>query len=394
MLHYVRNKKEVTVQVWANPIHEVNLNGFANVAENGVNSNLLKESEENKMAELLESTMLICFGLSWPMNLAKNIKAKSARNMSLQFILLIITGYIAGITAKIYTHRFNYVLVVYLLNLVIVSANVIVYFINRRYDRQATAANAELSRQLSGTAEKDIINAADADTSARPNHMNAPINPSIHNQGDDEMETYRELNSITEAGGVVLFGSNTFASLPVGELVQAFRINEPIYNRSIKNVRIDHIESYLKVCLYDLNPRKIFVNMGEIDILDEHVDVDNFIAKYEWLLYMIHTRTKASIYIVPIVSDCQAAFKINQRLKTLAAQTGCKYIDTSGVLEAKRPTLRLFELLKVHMRNHPINFADAMEVGNLSNRKLEDTPNDRHTSPEPGVRRAPAYVKR
>ncbi len=346
------------------------------------------------MAELLESTMLICFGLSWPMNLAKNIKAKSAKNMSLQFILLIITGYIAGITAKIYTHRFNYVLAVYLLNLIIVSANVIVFFINRRYDRQAKTANAELSRQLSGTSRKTAREPAAADTFTKSAHTSAPLKPSIQNQGDDEMETYRELNSITEAGGVVLFGSNTFASLPVGELVQAFRITEPIYNRSVKNVRIDHIESYLKVCLYDLNPRKIFVNMGDIDILDEHVDIDNFIAKYEWLLYMIHTKTQASIYIVPIVSDCQTAFEINQKLKTLAAQTGCKYVDVSGVLEAKRPTLRLFELLKVHMRNHPINFADAMEVGNLSNRELEDVPNDGHTSPEPGVGRAPVYVKR
>lgn len=59
------------------------------------------------MAELLESTMLICFGLSWPMNLLKNIKAKSAKTMSLQFILLIIVGYIAGICAKFYTHKFN-----------------------------------------------------------------------------------------------------------------------------------------------------------------------------------------------------------------------------------------------------------------------------------------------
>lgn len=207
------------------------------------------------------------------------------------------------------------------------------------------------------------------------------------------METYRELNSITEAGGVVLFGSNTFANLPVGELTQAFRITEPIYNRSIKNVRIDHIESYLRVCLYDLNPRKIFVNMGEIDILDEAVDIDNFIAKYEWLLYMIHTKTKASIYIVPIVSDNQAAFRINQKLKTLASQTGCKYIDVSDVLDAKRPTLRLFELLKVHMRNHPINFADAMEVGRLSNRELNDVPSNGHASPEPDINREVVYAK-
>ena len=283
------------------------------------------------MAELLESTMLICFGLSWPMNLAKNIKARSAKNMSLQFILLIIIGYIAGISAKLYNHRFNYVLLVYLLNLVVVSANVVVYFINRRYDRQMKAANIELSKQISG--------------------RTADIQPSFHKQGDDEMETYRELNSITEAGGVVLFGSNTFASLPVGELTQAFRITEPVYNRSIRDVRIDQIENYLKVCLYDLNPRKIFVNMGDVDVHDENVDIDNFISKYEWLLYMIHTKTQASIYIVPIVSDSPAAFKINQRLKALASQTGCKYIDVSGVSEAKRPTLRLFEMLKVHMRN-------------------------------------------
>lgn len=331
------------------------------------------ESEGNQMAELLESTMLICFGLSWPMNLAKNIKARSAKNMSLQFILLIIIGYIAGISAKLYNHRFNYVLLVYLLNLVVVSANVVVYFINRRYDRQMKAANTELCKQISG--------------------QSADIQPSFHKQGDDEMETYRELNSITEAGGVVLFGSNTFASLPVGELTQAFRITEPIYNRSIRDVRIDQIENYLKVCLYDLNPRKIFVNMGDVDVLNENVDIDNFISKYEWLLYMIHTKTQASIYIVPIVSDVPAAFKINQRLKALAAQTGCKCIDISGVFESNRPTLRLFELMKVHMRNHPINFADAMEVGTLSNRCIEDVPNDGQPSAAPGMKKDIVYAK-
>ncbi|MCI8783319.1 MAG: hypothetical protein HFG83_04705 [Dorea sp.] len=340
------------------------------------------------MAELLESTMLICFGLSWPMNLAKNIKAKSARNMSLQFILLIIIGYIAGISAKIYNHRFNYVLVVYLLNLIVVSANVVVFFINRRYDRQAKEANAKLSRQISGNAVNTSV-----ETAALTAQESTPLKPSIHSQGEDEMETYREMNSITEAGGVVLFGSNTFAALPVGELAQAFRITEPIYNRSIKDVRIDQIESYLKVCLYDLNPRKIFVNMGDIDILDENVDADNFISKYEWLLYMIHTKTQASIYIVPIVSNSPAAFQINQRLKALASQTGCKYVDVAGVLESKRPTLRLFEVLKVHMRNHPINFADAMEAGALSNRKIEDVPNDGQASAEPGVKREVVFAK-
>ncbi len=87
------------------------------------------------MAELLESIMLICFGLSWPISVYKNFKLKSAKGMSLSFILLITFGYIAGISAKIITHNINYVLIVYFINLAMVSANIVVYFINRHYDR-------------------------------------------------------------------------------------------------------------------------------------------------------------------------------------------------------------------------------------------------------------------
>lgn len=91
------------------------------------------------MPEILETAMLVCFGLSWPISVVKNIKAKTARNMSLRFILLIITGYVAGIFAKVITGGFNYVLIVYVLNLAIVSLNVPVYFVNRGYDRNVAA---------------------------------------------------------------------------------------------------------------------------------------------------------------------------------------------------------------------------------------------------------------
>ena len=102
---------------------------------------VFNKTREKKMSELLESVMLICFGLSWPISLAKNIKARSARNMSLRFTLLIILGYAAGITGKILNGVFNYVLIVYLVNLIIVSANLVVYFINRRYDRKEIIKN-------------------------------------------------------------------------------------------------------------------------------------------------------------------------------------------------------------------------------------------------------------
>ena len=96
------------------------------------------------MDQILETIMLICFGMSWPISLIRNIKARSAKGMSLQFSLLIIAGYLAGITAKIINHGFNYVLVAYLFNLTIVSANVVVYFINRNLDRKAALAGCNI----------------------------------------------------------------------------------------------------------------------------------------------------------------------------------------------------------------------------------------------------------
>ena len=91
------------------------------------------------MGSIFESIMLICFGLSWPLNVIKAYRARTAKGTSLPFILLIITGYIAGITAKLVTGQINYVLIVYLLNLAIVSVNVAVYFRNVSLDRKKTA---------------------------------------------------------------------------------------------------------------------------------------------------------------------------------------------------------------------------------------------------------------
>ena len=94
------------------------------------------------MGSIFETIMLVCFGLSWPLNVIKAYKARTAKGTSLPFILLIITGYIAGIAAKFVTHQINYVLVVYLINLAIVSLNLVVYFRNAALDKSAQRTEA------------------------------------------------------------------------------------------------------------------------------------------------------------------------------------------------------------------------------------------------------------
>lgn len=92
------------------------------------------------MSELLEAAMLVCFGLSWPLNAYKNFKAATAAGSSWQFIALITTGYMAGIAAKFASGSVNWVLAVYLINLACIGVNWIVYFRNRRLAAQREIA--------------------------------------------------------------------------------------------------------------------------------------------------------------------------------------------------------------------------------------------------------------
>ena len=88
------------------------------------------------MGSILETLMLVCFGFSWPLNVMKAFKAKTAKGTSLPFILLIVAGYIAGITAKLITNQISYVLIAYIVNLAIVSLNIVIYFRNVSLDKK------------------------------------------------------------------------------------------------------------------------------------------------------------------------------------------------------------------------------------------------------------------
>lgn len=95
------------------------------------------------MAEILEITMIVSFGLSWPVNVIKSYKSRTTKGKSLLFLALIFFGYIAGIASKLvndtYMAQFSskwYVLFFYVLNFIMVSADVVLYFRNLSLDRQ------------------------------------------------------------------------------------------------------------------------------------------------------------------------------------------------------------------------------------------------------------------
>ena len=89
------------------------------------------------MPQILETGMLICFGFSWPANIVKSYKVRTARGKSLLFLILVFTGYCMGIAAKVLGNSVNYVCIFYGLNAIMVTVDMMLYFRNRALDRQA-----------------------------------------------------------------------------------------------------------------------------------------------------------------------------------------------------------------------------------------------------------------
>ena len=83
---------------------------------------------------IFEAMMLVCFGLSWPMNILKSWRTRSAVGKSLAFLLIIEVGYICGMLNKMLV-KFDWVFFLYVLNFCMVGTDTILYFRNRRLDR-------------------------------------------------------------------------------------------------------------------------------------------------------------------------------------------------------------------------------------------------------------------
>ena len=92
-------------------------------------------------AVLCETMMLVLFGCSWPLNIAKSLRSKTTLGKSLGFEIIVVIGYLFGITAKIIIFRqtgvLQYSFWFYILDILLVSTDIVIYFRNLRLDKQA-----------------------------------------------------------------------------------------------------------------------------------------------------------------------------------------------------------------------------------------------------------------
>ena len=95
-------------------------------------------------SEILETTMMLCFGFSWPFAILKTIRVKNPAGKSYLFMCLVIIGYLAGCVNKI-INDMDFVFYFYLLNTLLVATDLVLclYYQNRlkRLNREQQKQN-------------------------------------------------------------------------------------------------------------------------------------------------------------------------------------------------------------------------------------------------------------
>ncbi len=76
---------------------------------------------------VFEAVMLVCFGLSWPISIAKSIRTKIVSGKSALFMGIVCLGYASGVVHKLLYSR-DWIIILYILNMVLVAIDLALYY--------------------------------------------------------------------------------------------------------------------------------------------------------------------------------------------------------------------------------------------------------------------------
>ncbi len=96
----------------------------------------------HQTAELLEAAMLVCFGSSWPFQVFKTWRSKTAAGKSLLFLSLLLTGYVCGFFGKL-LREVDWVALLYVCNAALVSTDLILSLRYRKRDKLRAVQHGE-----------------------------------------------------------------------------------------------------------------------------------------------------------------------------------------------------------------------------------------------------------
>ena len=184
---------------------------------------------------------------------------------------------------------------------------------------------------------------------------------------------YKTLNRKVKKGSVLFTGSSLMELFPVCEMAASAGITKTIYNRGIGGTTTDDFLREIDTVLIDLQPAKVFINIGTNDMTDR-VYGDGWMAH---LFENYETIIKTAVEKIPGVEIYMMAYyptnhhlpdknewteamlkertleniaECNRRVAALAEKYGQKYIDVNaGLTDENGEQKKEFAIDGVHM---------------------------------------------
>lgn len=95
------------------------------------------------IVQLCEIGMLVAFGFSWPFNIVKSWRSRTAKGKSVLFEFVVVFGYLIGLLGKFIIWKTTgtppWSIWFYIADIAMVSIDIVLYFRNTALDRQSEA---------------------------------------------------------------------------------------------------------------------------------------------------------------------------------------------------------------------------------------------------------------
>lgn len=117
----------------------------------------------------------------------------------------------------------------------------------------------------------------------------------------EKLRKYKILNQYAKKGQILFVGSSLMEFFPINELQQILEKQYIIYNRGIGGYVTTELLDSMEECIFELEPSKIFINIGTNDIGSMEVEYtkEKLLENYNEVLTQIGERLpKCKVYVM------------------------------------------------------------------------------------------------
>lgn len=189
-------------------------------------------------------------------------------------------------------------------------------------------------------------------------------------QKAEKVERYRRLNKFARKGQILFVGSSLMEQFPVNELLMDRGSHLTVYNRGIGGFTTAELAEVLDVCVYELEPAHIFINIGTNDLNGPDYSFEGLMERYENILAAIKARLpRAKLYLLayypvnepvgernPMMKEIfrhrtnERIREANRGVEALAEKMGARYLDLNrGITDPQGRMKEEYTIEGMHM---------------------------------------------